>query len=197
MICVINSGGANIASIQCALTRLGYESVLTTDKAVIQSASHVILPGVGSAQYAMARLSELALVDFIRQLTQPVLGICLGMQLLFDHSEEGDVDCLGIMNGRVTHFPRQEKLTIPHMGWNQLEGLQQQSPILAHDVDGGYCYFVHSYIAPVNAATVAVCHHGVAFAAIVNQANFYGMQFHPERSQETGRQLLRNFLALK
>jgi glutamine amidotransferase len=197
MICIINSGGANIASIQFALKKLGYDSLLTTDHEIIKTASHVILPGVGSAKFAMQRLLSLSLDKLIPQLTQPVLGICLGMQLLFEYSEEGDVDCLGILEGNVQRLLPMDGLTIPHMGWNTLHIVKHRSPLLHNVIDGNYCYFVHSFAAPINDATLVVSEHGIPFSAVVGKNNFYGMQFHPERSQQVGKTFLTNFLNLK
>ncbi|PKL96856.1 MAG: imidazole glycerol phosphate synthase subunit HisH [Gammaproteobacteria bacterium HGW-Gammaproteobacteria-8] len=191
-IAVINSGGANLGSVVQALNRLGAESLLTADPALIRSAERVILPGVGAAASAMAALREHGLVDVIRGLGQPVLGICLGLQLLFEGSEEGNVECLGILPGRVTRLPETPGLRLPHMGWNQLQW--QLNDPLAAGLDGSeWFYFVHSYAAPAGAA-VASCMHGTAFAAVVRQRNFAACQFHPEKSAAAGARLLKNFL---
>jgi len=194
MIAIIDGCGANIASVQFACARLGKKSVLTTDPAVIKAASHVILPGVGTAALAMSRLKSLHLTDIIPTLTQPVLGICLGMQLLYEASREGDVPCLGLLQGKVELLPDADGLIVPHMGWNQLQMQPHSSPITAGVETNSYVYFVHSYAAPVSDYTVATTDYGRIFSAIVNKDNFYGMQFHPERSGAVGATLLKNFL---
>ena len=197
MIAIIDSGGANIASVRFALERLGVDSVLTADPAVISAAERVILPGVGAAPVAMAQLARAGLVECIRGLTQPVLGICLGMQLLFERSEEGDTPLLGLVSGTCGAFDPGMGLTVPHMGWNRLlprgEG---RHPLLSGVEDGAHVYFVHSYAAPVSADTVASCSYGVDFTALVARGNFMGAQFHPERSGPVGARILGNFLAL-
>jgi glutamine amidotransferase len=192
---IIDSGGANIASLRFAVQRLGIESDLTTDPARLKAASHVLLPGVGAAAACMGRLQQAGIVDTIRELRQPLLGICAGMQLLFDSSEEGDVACLGLLPGRVRRFPDRERLPVPHMGWNQLE-FSRTSPLLNGIHSGDYVYFVHSYAAPVSAATLATTRYGDEFAAVVQRGNVCGAQFHPERSAKVGAQLLKNFLQL-
>src|SRR5688500_317753 len=192
---IIDSGGANIASLQFAVQRLGIESDLTTDPARLQAASHVLLPGVGAAADCMGRLQSAGLVETIRTLKQPLLGICVGMQLMFESSEEGDVPCLGLFPGRVRRFPDRDRLPVPHMGWNQLE-FSRASPLLNDIASGDYVYFVHSYAAPVSEMTLATAHYGDAFSAVVQRGNVYGAQFHPERSAKIGAQLLKNFLQL-
>jgi len=192
---IIDSGGANIASLQFAVERLGIASDLTTDPQTLNNASHVILPGVGAAADCMARLRSAGIVDTIRGLKQPVLGICVGMQLLFESSEEGAVPCIGLLPGRVRRFARREGLPVPHMGWNQLE-LQRESPLLEDISSGDYVYFVHSYAAPISADTMASTSYGDSFSAIVQRGNVYGAQFHPERSAQVGSRLLRNFLRI-
>ena len=192
-VAVIDSGGANIGSVRYALERLGVDSILTGDAAVIQACERVILPGVGAAAVAMARLRELDLIQAIRTLQQPLLGICLGMQLLFESSEEGDVETLGLMQGRVTKLPEAPGVRIPHMGWNRL-ALRRESTLLAGIGTGAQCYFVHSYAAPVTEDCVASSAHGVPFAALVQRGNVAGAQFHPERSGTAGARLLENFV---
>ena len=197
MIAIIDSGGANIASVRFALERLGVDSVLTADPAVISVAERVILPGVGAAPVAMAQLARAGLVECIRGLTQPVLGICLGMQLLFERSEEGDTPLLGLVGGTCGAFDPGIGLTVPHMGWNRLLPLGEgRHPLLSGVEDGAHVYFVHSYAAPVSADTVASCSYGVDFTALVARGNFMGAQFHPERSGPVGARILGNFLAL-
>jgi glutamine amidotransferase len=172
-------------------------SELTTDPNKVRKASHVILPGVGAAADCMARLQKHAgLVEAIRNLRQPMLGICVGMQLLFESSEEGDVPCLGLLPGRVRRFADRDELPVPHMGWNQLE-FYPGSPLLNDIAVGDHVYFVHSYAAPVGPLTVATATYGDTFSAIVQRGNVFGAQFHPERSARVGSLLLRNFLQLQ
>jgi len=195
MLAIVDSGGANIASVRFALQRLGIASELTADPAVIRVADRVILPGVGAAQEGMKKLRARALVDCIRGLTQPVIGFCLGEQLLFASSEEGDTTSLGLIPGRVARLPEAPGITVPHMGWNTLEILRD-TPLLAGIPRDARFYFVHSYAGPVNDFTLATATHGRPFAAVVRRGNFYGVQFHPERSGPAGAQLLKNFLTL-
>ena len=192
-VAVIDSGGANIGSVCYALERLGVTAALTADAAVIQSSDRVILPGVGAAAPAMARLAELNLIETIRALQQPLLGICLGMQLLFERSEEGDVECLRLLPGTVKKMPASDGVRIPHMGWNRLTHIGDV-PLLAGVVEGAQAYFVHSYAAPVTSDCIARCSHGAEFAAMVQRANVSGAQFHPERSADVGARILENFL---
>jgi glutamine amidotransferase len=195
MLALVDSGGANLASVRFALERLGVRSELTADPAVIRAATRVILPGVGSAAEGMKRLQSRALVDCIRGLRQPVLGICLGMQLLFESSAEGGDASLGLLPGRVTRLPEAPGITVPHMGWNTVVPVRA-TPLLRGIAPEARFYFVHSYAAPLSADTVASAEHGTRFAAIVQRANFSGVQFHPERSGAAGAQLLKNFLEL-
>ena len=195
MIAIIDSGGANIASVRFALERLGAESVLTKDVKIIQSADKVLLPGVGVAPIAMQSLTEYGLIDCIRGLTQPVMGICLGMQLLFAFSPEGNTPLLGIFDADCETFTPAEGRSVPHMGWNRLSK-QQDHPLLAGVDEGAYVYFVHSYFAPVTAQTIAATSYGDDFTAIVAKNNFMGCQFHPEKSGSIGAQILRNFLEM-
>ena len=198
-VAIIDNGGANIASLRYALERLGASSFLTADPGDLRDARRVILPGVGAAADAMARLRTLGLVDLLPQLAQPVLGICLGMQLLFASSEEGedgeDTECLGLIDERVTRFPERAGFPVPHMGWNQLR-LVAPSPLFAGIADGDYVYFVHSYAAPLGPWTLAATDYGAEFSSGVRRGNFHGVQFHPERSAATGSRVLANFLEL-
>ncbi len=194
-VAVIDNGGANIASLRFALDRLGASSQLTTDRGALQRAERVILPGVGAAGDAMDRLRALGLVEFIPGLRQPVLGICLGMQLLFASSEEDDTNCLGIIPARVARLPDRAGFPVPHMGWNQLSA--GTSPLLVGLDDEPYLYFVHSYAAPVGPWTAATSDYGGHFSAVVQAGNFHGAQFHPERSSRAGQRLLANFLELR
>ena len=195
MIAIIDSGGANIASVQFALERLGAESVLTKDVKIIQSADKVLLPGVGAAPIAMQNLAEYELIDCIRGLTQPVMGICLGMQLLFAVSPEGNTPLLGIFDADCETFTPTQGRSVPHMGWNRL-AKKQDHPLLAGVNEGAHVYFVHSYFAPVTAQTIAATNYGDDFTAIVAENNFMGCQFHPEKSGLVGAQILRNFLEM-
>lgn len=194
---IIDSGGANIASLRYAIDRLGVAAELTTEPKKVRAASHVILPGVGAAADCMGRLQGIpGLVDAIRELRQPTLGICVGMQLLFESSEEGEVPCLGLLPGRVRRFPQRDDMPVPHMGWNQLE-FAPGSSLLQGIAPGDHVYFVHSYSAPVSPLTLATASYGESFAALVQSGNVFGAQFHPERSARIGSLLLHNFLQLK
>lgn len=194
-IAVIDSGGANLGSVMHALGRLGAPAVLTSDADRIRAADRVLLPGVGSARSAMRALNEAGLIEVIRSLQQPVMGICLGLQLLYERSEEGDCECLGLIPGEVRHLPSDPALRLPHMGWNQLEWRRPDDP-LARGLDPeAWFYFVHSFAAPIEHA-VAVSQHGQDFAAIVRRGNFSACQFHPEKSASAGERLLANFLKL-
>ena len=198
MIAIVDTGGANITSVVNAFARLGIESALTRDHETIAAAPHVILPGVGAAADSMRRLRDGQLVELICGLTHPVLGICLGMQLLFDRSLEGDTQCLGILPGAVEKSPGDiaQGVTIPHMGWNQLSATQGDNPLLADLPKDPWVYFVHSYYAPPGEWVVATTTHGITMPAMVQRDNFMGTQFHPERSGAVGAQLLRNFTRL-
>jgi glutamine amidotransferase len=191
---IIASGGANIASLQSALERQQVRSVVSADFERIRAASHVILPGVGAAADAMARLRLAGLDQLIPRLRQPVLGICLGMQLLFEGSDEGPTPCLKVIPGQARRFRDAPDLPVPHIGWNTLK-IERDSALLAGVKDQDYAYFVHSYALPHSAATTASTCYGGSFSACVEWRNFYGAQFHPERSAALGARLLRNFLA--
>ena len=200
---IIDSGGANLGSVCYALERLGVRAEVSADAERIQKAEKLILPGVGAAGDAMQRLRQHQLVSLIPQLTQPVLGICLGLQLMYSHSEENDTECLGIFPGLVRHFPRQGNLRVPHMGWNQLafnqssdtHALIGQAFIGTEQNEDPWAYFVHSYYAPVDQYTVASSIHGIEFTAIAQRDNFLAAQFHPERSAAAGAELLQFFLS--
>jgi glutamine amidotransferase len=198
---VIDSGGANIASLLYALRRLGTEAEVSANPARIRAASHVLLPGVGAAPDAMSRLRAAGIDSLLPTLTQPVLGICLGMQLLFEASEEatagmGETPCLGVVPGRVTRMSVSPGLPVPHMGWNQLEPLRDDA-LFDGIARGAYAYFVHSFAAAQGANTLATCDYGGSFSAAVRRNNFRGVQFHPERSAAVGARLLGNFLAIR
>lgn len=192
---IVANGGANTASLQFALQRLDVAAIVSADAAEIRAASHVILPGVGAAADAMSRLRQSRLDALIPTLRQPVLGICLGMQLLYEASQEGDARCLGIIPGRAQRFPPAFERPVPHMGWNTLH-LRRPSELLTGLADGDYAYFVHSYAIEPGEATIASTNYGTPFSACVQWRNFYGAQFHPERSAAVGARLLKNFLAI-
>jgi glutamine amidotransferase len=192
---VVDSGGANISSVLHALRRLGVEPEFTADAEVIRKADRVLLPGVGAAGNAMEVLRSHGLVDVIRNLQQPVLGICLGMQLLFESSEEDDAQLLGLIPARLQRLPETSGLRVPHMGWNFVRNYRPDA--LSESSNGKWFYFVHSYAAPVGEWTLAFTHHGSDFSAIVRKGNFYGAQFHPERSAAAGAQLLASFLKIE
>jgi glutamine amidotransferase len=191
-IAVVDSGGANIASVLHALRRLGSEPVFTSNAAEIRAADRVILPGVGAAGRAMEVLKERGLAEEIKGLNQPVLGICLGMQLLFESSEEDDALLLGLIPGRLTRLEERKGLRVPHMGWNVINNTQADA--LTAPLSDRWFYFVHSYAAPLSEWTLSSSSHGAEFSAIVRKDNFYGVQFHPERSAKAGAELLRGFL---
>lgn len=190
---VITGGGANFYSIEMALQRLSVDYRLTNDKSVIKSADGVIFPGVGNAKFAMQELQRLNLVELIQEYQKPLLGICLGMQLLYEYSEEGNLPCLGILPGKVQQFNSGAGLIVPHMGWNNLDW-QKESELTRQIAKDNDVYFVHSFFAPVNEVTVATCDYGGAFTAMAQQDNFYAMQFHPEKSGKIGEQLIKNFI---
>ena len=192
-VAIIDSGGANIASLRAALSRLGVESQVTTDHAVIKRAPRVLLPGVGTAHDAMARLRIAGLDQLIPQLRQPLLGICLGMQILFERSEEGPANCLGVIPGSITRLQSEPGRPVPHMGWNQMTQVRPD-PLLDGITSLDHVYFVHSFAAPTSPATVAITDYGAAITAVARRDNFCGTQFHPERSGVVGSRILANFL---
>lgn len=192
---LVDAGGANLGSVRYALQRLGVEPTLASDPATILAADRVILPGVSTAATVMGRLRQLGLVDTLRALRQPLLGVCVGMQLLFEHSEEDDTPCLGLLPGRVRRLPVGEGVRVPHMGWNRLQ-LRRDDPLLAGFPEGDHAYFVHSYAADVTGDCIASARHGRDFAAAVRRGNVMGAQFHPERSAAAGARLLGNFLTM-
>jgi glutamine amidotransferase len=192
---IIDSGGANLASLQFAFERLGAKTRVSAEAAEITSAARVILPGVGSAGDAMTRLRKNGVADLLPSLTQPVLGICLGMQLLFERSEEGNTDCLGILPDEVKRLQPAQGRPVPHMGWNQLSPLRED-PLLEGISADDYVYFVHSFAVRVSDMTLASADYGIALSAIVRRGNFWGTQFHPERSAQAGARVLANFLRL-
>lgn len=196
---IIDTGCANLSSVKMAIQRLGVEPVVSCEAADIKSADKLILPGVGTAKAAMRNLQERKLVDLIREAKQPLLGFCLGMQMLAQASEESmdgeaDIQCLGIIPGKVK-LMQVGDLRLPHMGWNQIEH-DGTHPLFKGIPSGSYFYFVHSYALEVTEATLARCDYGQPFSAVVGKDNFFGAQFHPERSGKLGAQLIRNFLEM-
>lgn len=192
-VAIIDSGGANIASLQIALRRLGHGAEITSDAKQIEQAPRVILPGVGAAANAMTRLREHQLIDVIRGLSQPVLGVCLGMQLLAEASEEENVECLGIFSGIAKKLPGSPQQPVPNMGWCPLQ-VRHAHPVMNGIDDGSYFYFVHSYALPPGDDTLASADHAQSFSAVIGKDNFIAAQFHPERSSACGARLLDNFL---
>lgn len=193
-VALIDAGGANLGSVTYALERLGVSPVIVRTADELRGATRVILPGVGAAQSAMRRLSDQGLVDALRTLQVPLLGICLGMQLLYESSEEGSVECLGVLHGRVTRLCGDAGARVPHMGWNTLEPVRESTLMQDVPVDA-QTYFVHGYAAPVTEDCTVACTHGQRFAAVAQRGHVAGMQFHPERSSSVGAAMLRNFLA--
>lgn len=190
---LIDAGGANLGSVRYALERLGVAVQMVRGPGQLAGVQRVILPGVGAAAEGMRRLHAQGLVQPLRELQVPLMGICLGMQLLFEHSEEGEVECLGLLPGIVRRLHPAVGVRVPHMGWNKLLALRE-SPLLDGVPIGSSAYFVHSYAAPVTSDTVAACHHGGLFTAVVQRGRLCGAQFHPERSAGPGARILRNFI---
>lgn len=198
-IVIIDTGCANLSSVKFAIERLGYTVTVSKEPAILQQADKLFLPGVGTAKEAMANLIERDLVGQIKNLTQPVLGICLGMQMLAEASEEGFgeqpiIETLGIVKGHIQKMDV-APLRSPHMGWNKVTA-KPGEPLFKDIPADSYFYFVHSYALPVTEDTIASCEYGKPFTAAVNKDNFYGVQFHPERSGKAGAQLIKNFLEL-
>ncbi len=195
---IIDYEAGNIRSVENALKRLGADYVLSRDTAVLSACDRLLLPGVGEAGWAMAKLRENNLVDFIRNTDKPLLGICLGMQLLCSRSEEGDVECLGIFRNKVRHFshvfPAGIGLKVPQIGWNDITSLK--SGLFDGVKEGSYVYFVHSYCADIGEDTASVTEYGIPFSSSLCRGNFMGCQFHPEKSGDTGERIIGNFLGL-
>ena len=189
---IIKYNAGNIQSVLFALERIGAAATVTDDVMLIQQADRVIFPGVGEASSAMRYLRERGLDEIIRGLQQPVLGICLGMQLMCSHSEEADTGCMGIFDTPVRKFD--QGLKVPQVGWNTIS--ETGSALFAGLTSDPYCYFVHSYYAAVCDDTIAVTDYGIKFSSALRKDNFYGVQFHPEKSAATGEQILKNFLAI-
>ncbi|CAM3210078.1 imidazole glycerol phosphate synthase subunit HisH [Moritella viscosa] len=191
---IIDTGCANLSSVRFAVERLGYTVTISREPDVLRNADKLFLPGVGTAQEAMKNLADRELIELVKSLTQPVLGICLGMQLLAEFSAEDDVVTLGLISGTIDSMPN-KGVRLPHMGWNQIIP-QQGHPLFKDIPSGSYFYFVHSYALAVGSDTIATCTHGAPFTAAVHRDNFYGVQFHPERSSKAGAQLIKNFLEM-
>lgn len=194
-VAVVKLGVGNTASVLWALERLGARAVLTDNPSEIADAARVILPGVGAAAHAMAEIDRRGLRQALTQFARPLLGICLGQQLLFEHSEEGNADGLGLLSGTVTRLPASPDAISPHMGWSRMEARHEHA-LLDGVAAGAYVYFVHAYVCPPNEHMLAQAHYGAPFAAMVARGNIMGCQFHPERSGPAGAAILRNFLAL-
>lgn len=194
MVTIIDYGTGNLRSVINAFERLGTDYLLTSDPVAIQNAERVLLPGVGEAATAMAQLRDKGLTDLLRHLKCPVLGICLGMQLLCAYSEEGETECLGVFPNRVRRFPADAGVKVPHVGWNSIHDLK--SPLYKDIKEGEYVYYVHSYAAEINECTVAATDYGGWFSGSLYKDNFYGCQFHPEKSGAVGGRILANFLTL-
>ena len=196
---IVNTRCANLASVDFAFRRLGVVPRISADPKVIRGASHVVLPGVGTANAAMRALHELNLVEVLQTLTQPVLGICLGMQMLTNTSSEQrtgkPLGCLGVIDTQIDRLRKHANLPLPHMGWNATT-LGDHPLFKGFDASSAYFYYVHTYAAPVDASTIATCEYSQPFAAAISQNNFMGVQFHPERSGEPGAQVLQNFLEI-
>lgn len=193
---LVSYGAGNVASVQFALERLGATVRLTADPAEVAAADRLILPGVGAAGYAMERLRALGLGEPIRAFRRPLLGVCLGQQLLFERSEEGDAALLGLIPGTVRRLEPAADRPVPHMGWSRLTPVRPD-PLLAGVADGAYAYFVHGYVCPDGPSTLARADYGGPVPAVVRNANRWGCQFHPERSAEVGARILSNFLEVE
>lgn len=192
-VAVVKYNAGNIQSVMNALRRVGVDPVLTDNPVELRKADRVIFPGQGEASHAMEYLQTHGLDQVIKSLTQPVLGICIGQQLMCEHSEEGNVDCLGIFPAQVLHFhPQKHEQKVPHMGWNQLENVQD--PLLEGINEGAFVYFVHSFYVPTTDYTIATTNHILSFSSAMRKGNFMATQFHPEKSGSVGERILTNFL---
>lgn len=194
MIAIVDYDTGNICSVWNAIKRIGAQYVITDDAEIIKRADKVLLPGVGEASSAMEKLRERGLCEVIKGLTQPVLGICIGMQLMCRCSEEGNTECLGIFDTEVRRFcaDKEAGVKVPHMGWNEIHNIK--TPLLDNIKEGEFLYFIHSFAPQMCAEAIAVCENGMQFAAALNKGNFYGTQFHPEKSGAIGELILKNFI---
>ena len=192
---IIKYNAGNIFSVYCALKRVGVDAIITDDKDIIRSADKVIFPGVGEAASTMKYLKEQGLDEVIKNLKQPVLGICIGMQLMCSHSEEGNVDCLGIFDAKVKRFvPQCHADKVPHMGWNSITNINNS--VFNCNINNEFVYFVHSYYVPLCNETVGCCDYIQPFSAVLKKDNFYATQFHIEKSGSVGEMILKGFLDL-
>ena len=195
-VAIIDSGGSNIASLTYALNRIGAESIFTSNIDQITNASHIILPGVGSASAAMRKLSDNGLTKILPKLTQPVLGICLGMQLMCTLSEEDNTKCLDIIPDKAFKLQATPETTVPNMGWCKVN-FENSHPLFEGINNDSWFYFIHSFALPVTKHTLATASHSDNFSAVINKDNYYATQFHPERSAESGSIFLKNFIKIK
>ncbi|WP_439612834.1 imidazole glycerol phosphate synthase subunit HisH [Reyranella sp.] len=193
---IVNLGFGNLSSVRMALERLGSKPLITCDKGEIRDAERLVVPGVGAASFAADQIGRLGLAEVLTGFPRPVMGICLGMQLLYERSEEGDVPGLGVFQGTVTRMQGDRTRPIPHMGWNSLSLRNPEHPLFEGVANGAFVYFVHSFAAPVGADTNASCEYGEPFTAVAGHGHLLGCQFHPERSGPVGERILANFLAL-
>lgn len=195
-ITIINTGCANLTSIQVAIKKLGYSSVITSNPSIIINSKKIFFPGVGTAAAAMKKIYDKNLIDILKKLIQPILGICLGMQIFSEFSEEGEgTKTLGVFDNCFTYLLKNKNLPLPHMGWNYID-FDSIHPLFKNIKKNSRFYFVHSYIIPVNTYTLATTKYGVSFSSVMQKNNFFGVQFHPEKSGDVGSLLLKNFLEM-
>ena len=194
-VAIVDSIGSNLASLIFALNRIGSSFEITDEIDVLNKASHIILPGVGAAKNAMTKLKQRKLIDEISKLTKPTLGICLGMQIFMDASDEDDAKCLGIISNTCRPFENNRDYPVPHMGWNNVR-FNRDSVLTKNLKDDDYYYFVHSYYVPICTETIGVSSYPIEFSAVVQKDNFFGTQFHPEKSGLSGSKILQNFVSL-
>ncbi len=194
-VAIVDSIGSNLASLIFALNRIGSSFEITDEIDVLNKASHIILPGVGAAKNAMTKLKQRKLIDEISKLTKPTLGICLGMQIFMDASDEDDAKCLGIISNTCRPFENNRDYPVPHMGWNKVR-FNRDSVLTKNLKDDDYYYFVHSYYVPICSETIGVSSYPIEFSAVVQKDNFFGTQFHPEKSGLSGSKIVQNFISL-
>ena len=194
-VAIVDSIGSNLASLIFALNRIGSSFEITDEIDVLNKASHIILPGVGAAKNAMTKLKQRKLIDEISKLTKPTLGICLGMQIFMDASDEDDAKCLGIISNTCRPFENNRDYPVPHMGWNKVR-FNRDSVLTKNLKDDDYYYFVHSYYVPICSETIGVSSYPIELSAVVQKDNFFGTQFHPEKSGLSGSKILQNFVSL-
>ena len=194
-VAIVDSIGSNLASLIFALNRIGSSFEITDEIDVLNKASHIILPGVGAAKNAMTKLKQRKLIDEISKITKPTLGICLGMQIFMEASDEDDAKCLGIISNTCRPFENNRDYPVPHMGWNKVR-FNRDSVLTKNLKDDDYYYFVHSYYVPICSETIGVSSYPIEFSAVVQKDNFFGTQFHPEKSGLSGSKILQNFVSL-